>query len=46
MSSGCILTAELITSAGGLDVRSGREREGETTAGFGLDHWKDEGKRW
>lgn len=41
----CILTAELITSAGGLDVRSGRER-GETTAGFGLDHWKDEGKRW
>lgn len=40
------MTAELIKSAGGLDVRNGRKRRKDNSRVFGLDHWKDEGKRW
>ena len=40
------MTAEFIKSADGLDVGCGRKRMKDISKVFGLDHWKDEEKRW
>lgn len=40
------MIAEFIKSADGLDVRCGRKRRKDNSRVWGLDHWKDERKKW